>query len=205
MNGGPRKSGGELLPRARGVSCWWKDTGGVESYREIQGRIPDGMRMLAPNPLLGLGDLLNSLPHSDSLEDGCVAAEFKESDPAMSEESLTLSVRHIKKVTVIDLKGRLIMGEPVDRLNAQVKSLIKEGSKHLAINLAGVSYVDSSGIASMAQATNIARKAGGECEFFAATSRVLQLLRVTRVDSALIVLADEDSALSSFQQKSKGS
>jgi anti-sigma B factor antagonist len=117
---------------------------------------------------------------------------------AMPEESLSLKVRRVKDVTVIDLKGRLIMGEPVDKLNAEVQNLLKQGAKHLAINLAGVTYVDSTGIASMADATTGAKSAGGECKFFAATSRVLQLLRVTRLDTAFIMLADEDSALSSF-------
>jgi anti-sigma B factor antagonist len=116
----------------------------------------------------------------------------------MTEESLSLNVRHVKNVAVLDLKGRLIMGEAVDRLNAQVANLLAEGSKNLAFNLAGVSYVDSSGIAAMADATTGAQKAGGECKFFAATSRVLQLLRVTRLDTAFIILADEDSAISSF-------
>ncbi len=117
---------------------------------------------------------------------------------AMPEESLSVNVRRVKDVTLIDLKGRLIMGEPVDKLNAEVQNLLKQGAKHLAINLAGVSYVDSTGIASMADATTRAKSAGGECKFFAATSRVLQLLRVTHLDTAFIMLADEDSALSSF-------
>lgn len=116
----------------------------------------------------------------------------------MTEESLSVSVRHIKDVTIIDLKGRLIMGEPVDSLNARVRSLLSEGTKHLAINLAGLTYVDSSGIASMADATTGSKAVGAECKFFAATGRVLQLLRVTHLDTAFIVLADEDSAISSF-------
>lgn len=117
---------------------------------------------------------------------------------AMSQESLSLNVRRVKDVAVIDLKGRLIMGEPVDALDAEVKKILGSGAKHLAINLAALTYVDSSGIASMVDAFTGAKAAGGECKFFAATSRVLQFLRVTHLDNAIIVLADEDSALSSF-------
>lgn len=116
----------------------------------------------------------------------------------MSEDSFNVTIRHIKDVTLIDVKGRLIMGEPVDTLNEKIQGLLKQGKKYLAINLAGVTYVDSTGIASMADATTGAKEAGGECKFYAATSRVLQLLRVTRLDTAFIILADEDSALSSF-------
>jgi anti-sigma B factor antagonist len=117
---------------------------------------------------------------------------------AMPEESLSVSVRRIRDVAVIDLKGRLIMGEAVDSLNAQVRSVLGAGTKNLAINLGGVSYVDSSGIACMVDATTSAQAAGAQCKFFAASSRVLQLVRITRLDNAFIILADEDSALSSF-------
>ncbi len=125
-------------------------------------------------------------------------ANLWKSAAAMSQESLSLTVRRVKDIAVIDLKGRLIMGEPVDALNAAVAKILGEGTKHLAVNLASLTYVDSTGIASMVDAITGAKAAGGECKFFAATSRVLQLLRVTHLDSAFIVLADEDSALSSF-------
>jgi anti-sigma B factor antagonist len=122
----------------------------------------------------------------------------QESPTTMSEDSFTVTIRHIKDVTLIDVKGRLIMGEPVDTLTEKIQGLFEQGKKYLAVNLAGVTYVDSTGIAVMADATTGAKEAGGECKFYAATSRVLQLLRVTHLDTAFIILADEDSALSSF-------
>ncbi len=114
------------------------------------------------------------------------------------EGSLSVRIRRVKDVAIFDMKGRLIMGEPVEMLNAEVRRVLDGGTKNLAINLSGLTYVDSSGIAALVDAITGAQGAGGQCKFFAATSRVLQLLRVTRLDSAFIVLADEDSALSSF-------
>jgi anti-sigma B factor antagonist len=116
----------------------------------------------------------------------------------MPDESLSIKVRQVKDVAVLDLEGRLIMGEPVEKLSAQVQSLLQGGSKRLAMNLGGLTYVDSTGIGCMVDAVSDARKAGAECKFFAATSKVLQLLRIARLDTALVILADEDSALSSF-------
>jgi anti-sigma B factor antagonist len=116
----------------------------------------------------------------------------------MPEESLNIKVRNVNKVAVIDLDGRLIMGEPVDKLSAQIQNLLQSGTKRLAINLGGLTYVDSTGIACMVDAATSAKKAEADCKFFAATSRVLQLLRIARLDSAFVILADEDSAISSF-------
>jgi anti-anti-sigma factor len=116
----------------------------------------------------------------------------------MAEESLNIRIRRVNKVTVIDLDGRLIMGDPVDRLLGQIRSLLDSGTKCLAINLGGLTYVDSTGIACMVDAAGGAKEAGAECKFFAATSRVLQLLRIARLDSAFVILADEASVLSSF-------
>lgn len=116
----------------------------------------------------------------------------------MADESLGIKVRKVKEVAVLDLEGRLIMGEPVERLDAQIQSLLAGGTKRLAINLGGLTYVDSTGIACMVDAVSASHKAGADCKFFAATSRVLQLLRIARLDTAFVILADEDSALSSF-------
>jgi anti-sigma B factor antagonist len=116
----------------------------------------------------------------------------------MAEESLSIKVRKEGNVMVIDLEGRLIMGKPVENLNARIGGLLKQGTRRLAINLGGLTYVDSSGIASMVDAVTKSKEAQAVCKFFAATGRVLQLLRIARLDTALVILADEDSALSSF-------
>jgi anti-anti-sigma factor len=116
----------------------------------------------------------------------------------MPDESLSIKVRQVKDVAVLDLEGRLIMGDPVEKLDTQIQTLVQGGAKRLAMNLAGLVYVDSSGIACMIDAVSGARNAGAECKFYAVTSRVLQLVRIARLQSAFVILADEDSALSSF-------
>lgn len=90
------------------------------------------------------------------------------------------------------------MGEAVSALNARLLELLNSGARNLAINLADLNYVDSSGIGWLVNADTLARKAGGACKFFAARKRVIQLLRVARIDTKLVFLADESSALSSF-------
>jgi anti-sigma B factor antagonist len=116
----------------------------------------------------------------------------------MPEGHMTLQVRTVNEVTVLDLDGRLIMGQPVDLLTAQVRDVLASGHRNLAINLAGLTYVDSSGIAAMVGAYKEAEKAATHCKFFAASKRVLQLLRIARLETTFLVHADEDSVISSF-------
>jgi anti-sigma B factor antagonist len=111
---------------------------------------------------------------------------------------LTIQVRNVNDVTILDLKGRLIMGEPVDSLKKRIAELLASGRHNLAINLAGLSYVDSSGISSMIEASSMAKKAGTDCKFFAATKRVLQLLRIARLDTTIVMHADEASVLLNY-------
>jgi anti-sigma B factor antagonist len=111
---------------------------------------------------------------------------------------LTILVRNVNDVTIMDLKGRLIMGEPVDALKKQVADLLSSGRRNLAINLAGLSYMDSSGISSMIEASSMAKKAGTDCKFFAATKRVLQLLRIARLETTIVMHADEASVLLNY-------
>ena len=116
----------------------------------------------------------------------------------MPSTNLTIQVRKVKDVTIIDLKGRLIMGEPVESLSEQIQELLASGARNFAINLAGLSYVDSSGIASMVEVCAAAQKAGTDCKYFAATKRVLQLLRIARLDTTIVMHADETSVLLNY-------
>jgi anti-sigma B factor antagonist len=117
---------------------------------------------------------------------------------AQTGESLTVRVRNVNDVTVVDLSGRLIMGEAIEAVTVQVRDLLGAGTKNLAINLADLTYVDSSGIACLVDLGVQTQKAGGACKFFAAHKRVIQLLRIARIDTKLVFLADESSALASF-------
>jgi anti-sigma B factor antagonist len=117
---------------------------------------------------------------------------------AQTGEPFTVQVRRANSVAVLDLQGRLIMGEAVEAVHGQVSELLSSGNKNLAINLAGLTYVDSSGIGCLVDVGAQAEKAGGACKFFAARKRVIQLLRIARIDTKLVFLADESSALASF-------
>lgn len=110
---------------------------------------------------------------------------------------MVINVRKAGETTVLDLNGRLILGEPVNTFHLRVREVLDSGSKNLAVNMAGVAYMDSSGVGAMAAAYASAKKAGAKCKFFATPDRVRTILKMFRLDTALDLVSDEASALSS--------
>ena len=87
------------------------------------------------------------------------------------------------------------MGEAQEGFRDQVQKLVDAGSTHIAVNLAGVSDLDSSGIGALVRAFTTLNRAGGKCTFFAPNKRVMMLLKMVRLDSILDLAEDEATAL----------
>ncbi len=111
---------------------------------------------------------------------------------------MTINLRKAGDVAILDLKGPLKMGEAEESFRGQVLSLLESGARQIAVNLAGVPEVDSSGIGSLVRVFTSAKAAGGKCLFFGAPKRVRQTLRMVRLDSVLEPLDDEAAALARF-------
>lgn len=111
---------------------------------------------------------------------------------------MTINVRKAGKATILDLSGPLKMGDAEQAFREQVEQLMGTGAKHLAVNLAGVPEMDSSGIGALVRAFSAVKQAGGKCKFFAAPKRVKQTLRMVRLDTVLDLAEDEASALAGF-------
>jgi anti-sigma B factor antagonist len=109
---------------------------------------------------------------------------------------LVISVRKAGSITILDLNGALKLGDSEQEFRQQIQQQIDSGAKILAINLAGVPEMDSSGVGSLVRAFTQVKKAGGRCTFFAATKRVMQLLKMVRLDTVLDIVDDEAAALS---------
>jgi len=87
------------------------------------------------------------------------------------------------------------LGEAQEGFRDQVQKLVDAGSTHIAVNLAGVSDLDSSGIGALVRAFTTLNRAGGKCTFFAPNKRVMMLLKMVRLDSILDLAEDEATAL----------
>jgi anti-sigma B factor antagonist len=108
---------------------------------------------------------------------------------------LNIKIRTAGPATILDLDGPLKLGEAQENFRDQVQKLVDAGSTHVAVNLAGVSDLDSSGIGALVRAFTTLKRAGGKCTFFAPNKRVQMLLKMVRLDNILDLADDEATAL----------
>ncbi len=108
---------------------------------------------------------------------------------------MNIRIRKAGRATILDLEGPLKLGKDEEGFRSQVQQLLDAGSTHIAINLAGVTDLDSSGIGSLVRAFTMLKRAGGKCTYFSATKRILMLLKMVRLDTVLDLAEDEATAL----------
>lgn len=113
--------------------------------------------------------------------------------------SVKMSSRQIGDVTVIDAAGRITLGEGSTAFREAVKDLVAKGQKKILLNLAEISYIDSSGIGEMVSGFTSVSNAGGQLKLLNLTKRVQDLLQITKLYTVFEVFDDEAVALSSFQ------
>ena len=112
--------------------------------------------------------------------------------------SMTLATRDVSGVTIVDLSGKITLGEGGVTLREEVRKLLANGSKKIVLNLAEVNYIDSSGLGELVSAYTAVKNAGGELKLINLTSKVRDLLVITKLVTVFDVKDDEASAVSSF-------
>lgn len=115
--------------------------------------------------------------------------------------SLSVEIRHIDHIVIIELAGRLsILETPLKQI---VEALLKRGDRYFIINLANVSYVDSFGLGQLCWIYTVARNRGGNMKLLKPSSRVKELLQLTKLDTVFESLDREADAIGSmFDQSS---
>ena len=112
--------------------------------------------------------------------------------------SVKLTTRQVNEVTVIDVSGRITLGEGSSLLRDELRSLIGSNRRKILLNLADVSYVDSSGIGQLVAAFTTVSSQGGQLKLLNLTKRLKELLQLTRVISIFEVFDDEKKAVVTF-------
>lgn len=112
--------------------------------------------------------------------------------------SMKTNVRQVDGVTIMDLSGRITLGEGSVLLRDDVRDLLAKGSKKILLNLADVNYIDSSGIGELVSAYTTVRNQGGELKLLHLTKKVHDLLQITKLYTVFDVKDDEASAIASF-------
>jgi anti-sigma B factor antagonist len=112
--------------------------------------------------------------------------------------SLKASTRQVGMVTVIDLSGKIVLGEGSSLLRETVKDLASQGHKKILLNLADVSYIDSSGLGALVANYTTITGQQGQIKLLNLTSKVHDLLQITKLLTVFEVFTDEATALKSF-------
>ncbi len=108
------------------------------------------------------------------------------------------SSRKVEGVVIVDLSGRITLGEGSVVLRDEVKDLTSKGEKKILLNLGDVTYIDSSGIGELVSAFTSVRNAGGELKLLNLTKKVHDLLQITKLYTGFDVPDDESSAIKAF-------
>ena len=112
--------------------------------------------------------------------------------------TMKASSRRVDGVTILDLSGRITLGEGSVVLRDQIRDLLGKGEKKLLLNLGDVTYIDSSGIGELVSAFTTVRNQGGELKLLNLTKKVHDLLQITKLYTVFDVKDDETSAIKAF-------
>ena len=111
---------------------------------------------------------------------------------------LNIRERQAGDVTVLDMDGKITIGEGSVTLRTSVRRLLEEGKKRILLNLAGVSYIDSSGIGELVSSYTAANKEGGQLKLLNLTQKIKDLLTITKLYTVFDVYDNEAEALNSY-------
>jgi anti-sigma B factor antagonist len=112
--------------------------------------------------------------------------------------SVKITSRQVGDVTVVDATGRITLGEGASIFRDTIRDLAAKGNKKILVNLADVSYIDSSGIGEMVSSFTTVTNHGGQLKLLSLTKRVKDLLQITKLYTVFEVFEDEPAAVRSF-------
>ena len=112
--------------------------------------------------------------------------------------SIQVTNRVVGDVSVVDVAGRITLGEGASALRENIRGLVGKGNKKILLNLGDVSYIDSSGIGELVSGFTTATNQGGVLKLLGLTKRVKDLLQITKLYTVFEVFDDEATAVRSF-------
>ena len=113
--------------------------------------------------------------------------------------ALAIASREVDGVTVLDLSGRITLGEGSVQLRDAIRDLIGKGQKHILLDLGEVNYIDSSGLGELVSAYTTARNQGAELKLLKLTKKVHDLLQLTKLYTVFDIYDDEAGAIASYK------
>ena len=116
---------------------------------------------------------------------------------------MQIEERHVGDVVVLDLKGKITLGEGDELLKDKVNSLVNQGHKKIVLNLAGVPYIDSAGLGEIVRTYTTVSRQGGSMKLLNLTKRITDLLAITKLLTVFETFDVEADAVKSFTASAK--
>ena len=114
--------------------------------------------------------------------------------------TMKASTRQVDGITIVDLSGRITLGEGSVVLRDTIRDVVAAGNKQILLNLGDVTYIDSSGIGELVSSFTSVRNQGGELKLLNLTKKVHDLLQITKLYTVFDIKDDEAQAVASFSK-----
>jgi len=114
--------------------------------------------------------------------------------------ALTIASREVDGVTVLDLHGRITLGEGSVQIRDAIRNLIGKGQKNILLDLGDVNYIDSSGLGELVSAFTTAKNQQADVKLLHLTKKVHDLLQLTKLYTVFDIYDDEAHAIATFKK-----
>ncbi|MFN6962470.1 MAG: STAS domain-containing protein [Pyrinomonadaceae bacterium] len=111
---------------------------------------------------------------------------------------INFSIREVGSVTVLDLQGRIVLGESSARLHQKLRSLVEDGKRNVVIDLKNVTTLDSSGLGTLVAGYASLERAGGRLKLCCLPAKISELMLITKLYAVFDVFDTEAAAVASF-------
>jgi anti-sigma B factor antagonist len=111
---------------------------------------------------------------------------------------MDIKERVVDGVSVLDLSGKIVLGEGDGQVRERIKDLLSDGQKKILLNLGDVSYVDSAGLGALISSYTTTKREGGQLKLVNLTKRIQDLLAITKLITVFDTYDSEQEALDSF-------
>ena len=113
---------------------------------------------------------------------------------------MQIDERTVGDVVVLDLKGKVTLGQGDELLKDKVNSLVNQGHKKIVLNLADVPYIDSAGLGEIVRTYTTVSRQGGSLKLLNLTKRITDLLSITKLLTVFETFDSENEAVQSFSK-----
>ena len=111
---------------------------------------------------------------------------------------MDIKERVVGGVSILDLSGKIVLGEGDIQVKDRIKDLLADGQKRILLNLADVNYIDSAGLGALISSYTTTRREGGSLKLVNLTKRIQDLLAITKLITVFDTYDTEQEAIDSF-------